>query len=222
MGSDEPSGRNRRGPYAPTRARRDAVGSVALEIVDELGHEAVTTALVAERSGIAKPAVHYHFPTRDHLLVAALERIDLSVDIDTINNIDEQPVESINFETIIPRTGEHVFSSEKRLRLYVSVHGQSATPGHPAAEYFTRRTRLQLALFTKIVAALQVSGRAHPGLDPRTTAQQVIAHWDGLVFLGIHDPGFDLEAVLLDGIRRIVGRNWVDTLAALTATDAGL
>ena len=37
--------------------------------------QALTTAAVAQRAGMSERTMLYHLPTRDHLLVAALERV---------------------------------------------------------------------------------------------------------------------------------------------------
>ena len=66
----------RRGTYQRSRERREQITLAVLEIVDELGHDGVTTALVATRSDTPEATVLYHFPTKEHLLVGALERTD--------------------------------------------------------------------------------------------------------------------------------------------------
>ena len=63
----------RRGPYAKTQARRAEIARAALDVVTTDGHKAVTVASVAARSGLSEATVAYHFATRDHLLVAAVE-----------------------------------------------------------------------------------------------------------------------------------------------------
>ena len=65
-----------RGQGAKTPERRAAIARAALDIVTEVGHRALTTAEVAARAGLSERAMLYHFPTRDHLLVAALELAD--------------------------------------------------------------------------------------------------------------------------------------------------
>ncbi|NTW42822.1 MAG: TetR family transcriptional regulator, partial [Cellulomonadaceae bacterium] len=68
--------RKERGPYARTALRREQIARASLEIVVELGHENLTTAEVARRAGSSEATALYHFPSKDHLLVAALEHQD--------------------------------------------------------------------------------------------------------------------------------------------------
>ncbi|WP_091709470.1 TetR/AcrR family transcriptional regulator [Microbacterium sp. cf046] len=207
----------KRGPYAPTRKRREAIAAAVLELVDEIGHEGVTTALVSKRSGVGETTVLYHFPTKDHLLVAALERIE-----------DTQAEESGAYkeDTILDAEafGElaTVDLDDRRNRLFLMLRGQSATPDHPAAAHFAKRTARQVDLFARLIVHSQQAGRAHPGLDPVTTARQVIAVWDGLTQVWMSDPTFDVAPVLVDAIQRLTGQNLMEIQAMLSATSNSL
>ena len=66
----------KRGPYARTLVRRRHIAAVVLQLVDEIGPESLTTNQVAERSKTPETTLLYHFPSRDDLLVAALELAD--------------------------------------------------------------------------------------------------------------------------------------------------
>ncbi len=209
----------KRGPYQRSHERRERISLAVLELVDELGHEGVTTALVADRSGSSEPTVLYHFPTKEHLLVAALDRSDdLQLDLATVGNGEL----TLNLDALRAVADAAVSVHERRLRLFVMLRGQAATPNHPAADYFARRTERAMGLWTGMVEKRQREGTAHPGLEPRETARQVLALWDGLVLAHFSDPGFDCGQALVDGVRRLTGQNWVEGLAALNRPGNGL
>ena len=65
-----------RGPYAKTAERKASIAEAALELIRESGHRSLLVADVARRAGVSERTLFYHFPTRDHVLVAALERVD--------------------------------------------------------------------------------------------------------------------------------------------------
>ena len=67
----------KRGPYAPSLRRKAEIAEAVLEIVDELGPDAVTVALVAERVRSNDATVLYHFPTKDHLLAVSYTHLTL-------------------------------------------------------------------------------------------------------------------------------------------------
>jgi len=59
---------DRRGPGRPPLMDRQRIVDVALEIAHESGVKAVTMTSVAERLGVAMPALYYHVSSRDELL----------------------------------------------------------------------------------------------------------------------------------------------------------
>ena len=209
----------KRGPYQRSRERREQIVLAVVDLVDELGHDGVTTALVAARSGSSEPTVLYHYPTKDHLLVAALERMD---DAEAAIAIDPGSDAVLDLDALRANADATVVTSENRLRLFVMLKGQAATPRHPAGEYFARRTERSLELFAGLIAGRQRAGLAHPGLDPRETARQVVALWEGLTFMRLTDPGFDVGQSLIDGVRRLSCENWMQALSALNDPATGL
>ncbi|GAA3384023.1 TetR/AcrR family transcriptional regulator [Cryptosporangium minutisporangium] len=208
----------KRGSYQRGRERREQIALAVVDLVDEVGHDGVTTAQVAARCGFAETSVLYHYPTKDHLLVAALERID---DFEAeLVRLDEQQM--LDLDALRAVADPIQSSGDHRLRLFVMLKGQAATPGHPAAEYFAQRTERQVTIFGRLIAGRQQAGLAHPGLDPRATARQVVALWEGLTFMRLVDSDFDIGRALIDGVRRLTGENWMRALAALNDPTTGI
>ncbi|MFJ4027565.1 TetR/AcrR family transcriptional regulator [Paenarthrobacter sp. NPDC089989] len=193
---------NKRGPYASSAKRRDVVSRAVLGLVDELGHDGVTTALVSQRSGVGEATILYHFPSKDHLLVAALARAD---DESAENSHAYAPEAVLDARMLAETSGATL--ETPRHRLFIMLKGQAATPGHPAAAYFAERTVRQVKLFADLITRSQQAGRMIPGLDPVATARQVIAVWDGLAQMRVSDPTFDVEPLLEDAVRRLTGQN---------------
>jgi AcrR family transcriptional regulator len=190
-----------------------------LGLVDELGHEGVTTALVAARSGISEPTVLYHFPTKDHLLVAALERAD---DIDTERAGADIEGRTLDLDALRAAANSELADHEHRVRLFVMLGGQAATPEHPAASYLAWRQKQAVTIFAALITERQRAGIAHPGLDPHQVARQVVALRHGLVSQWIQDHTIDVGAALADGVRRLTGENWMQARALLNREDIGL
>jgi AcrR family transcriptional regulator len=208
----------KRGPYARSQQRREQVAAAVLELVDELGLEGVTTAAVATRSGINEATVLYHFPTKDHLLVAGAERADeLSA---AGAHLDEDDVR-LDLDALRDLRGG-LLQDERRIRLFQVLKGQASNPEHPAAAYIARRNERTLEIYTRLIARRQADGIAHPGLDPAQVALQVFALWEGLTALWLLDPSIDVGKLLVDGIRRLTGEPWMNALATLTDPATGL
>ena len=58
-----------------SRATRARLLEAAIACLAELGYQASTVAVVAERAGVSRGAAQHHFPTRDDLFTAALEHV---------------------------------------------------------------------------------------------------------------------------------------------------
>lgn len=58
-----------------SRATRARLLAAAITCVADLGYQASTVAVVAERAGVSRGAAQHHFPTREALFTAALEHV---------------------------------------------------------------------------------------------------------------------------------------------------
>ncbi len=64
----------RRGRYPKSEVSRERILDAAAELFSTRGYAAAGVDLLAERSGIAKTAIYYHFGNKEGLLAAVLER----------------------------------------------------------------------------------------------------------------------------------------------------
>src|ERR1700761_7374765 len=73
-------GRDEAGPATFTqRKRRDQLIECVIDAIAELGFQAASVAEVAQRAGVSKGVVTYHFAAKDDLILAAVGRIFDSV-----------------------------------------------------------------------------------------------------------------------------------------------
>ncbi len=66
-------------------ATREALLSAAIEVITEQGYASTTTNLIAERAGVTRGALQYHFPARDDMVLAIVDHVmtELNFRIDT-------------------------------------------------------------------------------------------------------------------------------------------
>lgn len=211
-----------RGPYAKTAAKREAIARAAYEIVEEIGHENLTTIEVAQRAGLSVRTVNYHFPTRDHLLVAAWDYAGIA-GVDWTAELGRTDGLPSTVEEATPELAERVIRSllrataadVQRMRLRIYLVGQSQAPDTAAREYFGEHYPFSIFGLGNIMTALQRGGLISPDRDPRSLARQFLAAWDGLQQQWLVTQDFDLEEESIAAFRAISGLDLARTRAAV-------
>ncbi|MEE2039256.1 TetR/AcrR family transcriptional regulator [Nocardiopsis sp. CT-R113] len=198
-----------RGPYARSAERRRSIARAVLDTVREKGHDRVTTAETARRAGTSEATALYHFPTKEHLLVAALE---LSDEESALRPFTTDPGMGLDeLRAFVDTTTERAHI----MRLHTALLGRATSPDHPAQEFLARHNRDAVAHVARVVRHRQRVGTAHPGFDAVEVARQFLATWDGLQAQWLLDPSFDFGDHLVQAFRRLTGQNWMEGRAVL-------
>lgn len=202
-----------RGPYAKTAAKRAAVSQAALDVVLEKGHRGLTTAEVAERAGMSERAMLYHFPTRDHLLIAAME-LDEEGHSSSAATPGFGGGEDVLFA--IPQAfARSGMAHVETLRLFSYLASAAQDPEHPAHAFMLEHNARAVAGFARIVAGRQRAGLAHPDIDPHAAARQMLGAWSGLQSQWLVDPSFDLADEVTQAFRRLTGQPTMEARALI-------
>lgn len=79
------------------RPRQEAILRVALELIHEQGSEAVSMAVLAEKTGLSRPAIYQYFASREHVLAELVinEMADLSNAVDRLVEGLGDPLERV-------------------------------------------------------------------------------------------------------------------------------
>jgi AcrR family transcriptional regulator len=211
--------RQPRGPYAKTRERRAAISAAALALVIEKGHRNVTTTEVAARAEVTEATVLYHFPTKDHLLVAA-KQADDDTTAETWGTLEE--VSAHGFEELLATAIQRGIGRPNTLRLLMSLSADACDPEHPAHAYIERRQMDVAAYFSEILRRQQATGLAHPDIDPEPFGRQMIAVWDGLQAQWLVNPSFDLANEVIEAFRRLTRQEAMQAKRAMNELAAQL
>ncbi|GAA4490445.1 hypothetical protein GCM10023171_32840 [Microbacterium panaciterrae] len=179
--------------------------------MNERGDASVSTQDVAERAGVTEATVTYHFPTRDHLLVAALEEAD------NINRrvFEADGMQDVDIADVVTRLSATAAGHPHRLKLYTSQAANAAHPEHPAHAWFLQHQRGTLEYFVWMIRRDQDLGNAHEDVEPEQFARQMIALWDGLQLQKLVDPTLDLPTQVVDAYKRLARADLVEARRAL-------
>ena len=193
-----------RRPYAKTVERRSAVARAALEIILLKGHRALTTAEVASRACMSETAMLYHFPSRDHILVAAMELAER----DNRTELTEKYMagEGQRDEWPPPGLAHLSVEDEAVTRLFLSLSAEAVNTDHPAHQYLMDHHERAALEFAAGVRRRQAEGLALPGLDPQAVARQIVAVWSGLRMQWLVNPSFDLASEVSQAFRALTGQ----------------
>lgn len=179
------------------RQARQQLLDAAIELIPEIGWNAVSTRNLAERAGVRPGLVHYHFPSLQALLSEAA--------LAAVRGI----VETVPGLLAGAETAQAGVD-----RLLVSLDGYSGTD--PASLLFVEtylaatrdgelRARL-LTLLAEVRSAVTGSLAGHGQQFPERTAAVLLAAIDGVMVHRALDPGLT-SATVAPVLRRLVGQS---------------
>lgn len=190
-----PTARRGRG-RPPSPGRRAQIVDAALEEFAVSGFRGSSLAAVAQRVGLSQQGLLHHFPSKEALLVAVLERRD-EVDTADFGGLDDPDRLTDIVERNTGRPG--------LVRLYALLSAEATTDGHPAGPYFTDRFARIRALIADALRE-EHGDRLRGGATPEQAAALLTAAMDGLQLQWLHDPAaVDMPALiaLLSEILRV-------------------
>ena len=157
------------------------IGAV-LELVLEEGVDAVTVGAVADRADVALRTVYNHFPSREALFEAALERIITEIEHALATKLTEEgpPGDRLNQFVVV------AFAEFDRLGILLTRI--LSIRGVPEIERrLTELNRWRLGRIADIVGAIEAEGAARlPADQAEALAAALIGHgsWEALVQTG--------------------------------------
>lgn len=192
----------KRGPYAKSDQRRQALSKAALDLVRRHGHRNVSVSDIAELAETSEATVFYHFPTKEALFIAALAQHD------------EENIRARGSEAgAIAEMGARAEAGVQRTnyaRLYNELAGAAADPAHPANAFFQARWARSTAVVATDIRRLQEAGRVAATVDADAAAHLLLAAWEGLQLQWMQGPAFDIRTRIEAHIRAVLGADALD------------
>ncbi|QDG67944.1 TetR/AcrR family transcriptional regulator [Pseudarthrobacter sp. NIBRBAC000502772] len=175
MTTNEASRPSRRGPYAKSAERRNAILGAAHAVFAARGYRGGSLQDVADRVGMSQTSLLHYFPSKSDLLLAVLNWRDSHTgDGTTLPDPEEALVDAVirqaRFNEEIPGV----------IELYTVLCAESVTDGHPGREFFIERFERLRRSYARRFEQLAEEGRLRPGVEPEAAAASLIALWDGI------------------------------------------
>jgi AcrR family transcriptional regulator len=167
-------------------ARQEEILAAATALLATSGFNAVSLDAFANAAGISKAGLLHHFPSKDALLAAVLERrdeLDAAAVLDAGRRRYGDPRQARQaFAALVERN----LHQPAIMRLYTVLSAEALDPAHPAHEFFQRR----LGWARSYLAELLLPWHPRPAL----AAVEVLAFLDGLQLMWLRDPSIDYLA----------------------------
>ncbi|MFI8002653.1 TetR/AcrR family transcriptional regulator [Streptomyces sp. NPDC086010] len=179
--------------YAKGRAKRREILDQAMSLFGEAGYRGASLRVIATRCGISHTGLLHHFPTKEALLLAVLERRD---------DVDDEWL-SVGGTTGVDRLRRFAelaaLNAGRRgiVELFTVVSAEATAADHPAHTYFVRRYENSVAGARLAYEQAGLDGVLREGIVPADAGRQLIALMDGLqVQWLLSDLGTDMAGVL--------------------------
>lgn len=171
---------------ARSEQRRHEIIQAAIEVFGNQGYRQGSLRAVAAAIGLTVQGVLHYFPTKEDLLLAALESRTMSRQLAAVTILEEEGTVAYLRYFL-----EQNLLHPGFMRLFVTLAAEASDEGHPAREYFLDRYASSHEAISKSLAEDIARGRstAH---DPRAAAEQLVALADGLQLQYLLRPGMDL------------------------------
>jgi AcrR family transcriptional regulator len=173
-----------RGTYAKGRERREKILAAAWDAFARQGYRGASLARIAERAGVSDAGLLHHFPSKQLLLLALLERRD-EQDRDRINGA--VAAQAALGDALLQLCAENA-ATPALVQLFTVMAAESIEHAHPGHQWFRDRYRRVHAELAGHVAAAQERGELDPALDAGSIATQLLALLDGLQLQWLLEP----------------------------------
>lgn len=199
MTTNEAGRPSRRGPYAKSTERRQAILVAAHAVFAAHGYRGGSLQDVADHLGMSQTSLLHYFPSKSDLLLAVLNWRDSNTgDGITPPDPGEGLVDAVIRQT---RFNEEIPGV---IELYTVLCAESVTDGHPGREFFTERFDRLRGSYARRFTQLAEEGRLRPGVEPEVAAASLIALWDGIQTQWLLSPASVDMAKCLRGYLELV------------------
>ena len=149
---------------------------MAAEVYGDVGYHAASLREIAKRAGISHVGLLHHFPNREALLAAVLERRDEQDNARMAPQVFSAEAAVRHLLDLAAYNARHA----RVVELYVRLSAEAIGEDHPAHGYFKAHYATTRAYVQRALEELAARGALRQGIDPRTAAVGFVALMDGL------------------------------------------
>ena len=173
--------------------RKLQIIDVASLLISQRGYWGISIRDIALQCGITDAAILHHFGTKEHMLLAIIEKRD---EDDRCAFADELGVKreelyssipQIELEAVCAAIVKRNAKQPEIVRLYALLSAEALQPNHPVHDYFTKREQQVIETFA--------SAKSNLDLPPLARGRLLLSLMDGVQLRWLRDmPNIDLIA----------------------------
>jgi TetR/AcrR family transcriptional regulator, fatty acid metabolism regulator protein len=173
-------------------ARRAQIVAAAADTIAELGYAQASLARIAERIGVSKGVISYHFARKEDLVQAVIADVLARAAAYMQPRLEAESTKAgrlrAAIESNIAFMGEYRHQMVALFEIVVNTRG---TPGSPQPTV-GRAVQGGVAALRELLASGQATGEFRAGFDPMVMATAIRAVVDAVPRRLAADPGFDV------------------------------
>ncbi|QPK81060.1 TetR/AcrR family transcriptional regulator [Schaalia sp. ZJ405] len=182
--------RSERGGYSVGKARREAILNAAMRLISDSGYHGFSLRDLGREVGVSHPAVIYHYPSKDALMLAVVKKFEDVLGLCDIEIDDEVPgglrlvrLTMDTFEESVVKLMQFSKSPDAStvLNLQAMLYVEASNAEHPAHAYFVERMRVLQDFYKEKVDILKAQGAIERATQSDILARTIIHHWCGTV-----------------------------------------
>lgn len=166
-------------------SRKENILTAAETIFAEHGYEGAPISEIARTAGVSKSGLLHHFPSKEALLVAVLERVDLQ-EAGEIGMSDlPGAIEMLQGQVALLRRN---MANRELMRFTILMACEGTSVDHPAHPWARQRYAFSEWLFAEAFRRDVAHGRISLACEPIVAARQLLAVMDGLKLQWLLNP----------------------------------
>lgn len=191
--------RGARGPYKKSARVKAEILEKATEAFAQRGFTGTSVREIAKAVGMTQQGLSHHFPTKEALLLAVLQRRDELA-------LDQYRDRGMSATDILRAIIQDNLTKPGIVQLTTTLASEAIDPDHPAHEFFTEHFTAARQVFATLLRWGQRRGEIRDDLDAEELAPIVVAVYEGLQLQWMIDPELDLELAFEPLIRVLAPR----------------
>ncbi len=155
---------------------REHLIQVTSELIQEVGFEGLTTAVLARRAGVAEGTMYRHFPSKEALVEAAFAHIWSVLNAYMEAHLPSRSEPRSRLDAFLPVTLEALRTPEMTaLHGLAQVEQMYYSASRGCTHDLPEGLRSYLALLEESITLAQAVGVVRPGVEPRLAAHFIFA-----------------------------------------------